>query len=135
MSSEWRLEARFVPHDPPRKVEIPTVLGTTSEQVSPGEVVFEAAGETYRLEALEGGDDGELFLIFGDRTNGEETYGGGRFLYTEAPGDGRVVVDFNKAYSPPCVFSPYATCPLPPPQNRLPIPVRAGEKTYGEAHH
>ena len=76
----------------------------------------------------------ELFLIFGDQTNGEVTYGGGRFLYAAPPDkQGRVVVDFNKAYNPPCVFTPYATCPLPPLQNRLSVRVEAGEKTYG--HH
>lgn len=135
VSFEWRLDARFVPHDPPKKVEIPTVLGTVDEDLSPGDVVFETGGETYRLEAFQGGDDGELFLVFGDETNGAETYGGGRFLYTPKPEDGHVVVDFNEAYSPPCVFTPFATCPLPPPQNRLPIPVPAGEKKYGEGHH
>jgi len=72
-------------------------------------------GETYRLEAVKEDDSGELFLIFGDRTNGVETYGGGRFLYTAPPKDGTVVVDFNRAVNPPCVFTPYATCPLRPP--------------------
>jgi uncharacterized protein (DUF1684 family) len=82
--------------------------------------VLEAPGET------------ELFLIFSDGTSGEETYGAGRFLYTDLPKDGRTVVDFNKAYNPPCAFTPYATCPLPPKQNELPVAVRAGEKKYGE---
>ncbi|HJP70467.1 MAG TPA: DUF1684 domain-containing protein, partial [Candidatus Limnocylindria bacterium] len=74
--------------------------------------------------------NGELWLVFGDATNGTETYGGGRFLYTPAPSDGSVEVDFNRAYNPPCVFSPFATCPLPWPENRLPIRVEAGERTY-----
>jgi hypothetical protein len=80
---------------------------------------------------LPGGEDGSLWLVFGDATNGTETYAGGRFLYTEPPAaDSRVVVDFNRAYNPPCVFSPYATCPLPWPENRLPVRVEAGERTY-----
>ena len=78
-------------------------------------------------------DDEDYFFIFRDGTSGKETYGAGRYLYTEAARDGRVVLDFNKAYSPPCAFTPYATCPLPPPQNRLPIRVEAGEKDYGHS--
>ena len=82
---------------------------------SPGTVRFELDGQSFSLDALEGGDEGELFLVFGDKTNGPETYGGGRFLYTDPPReDGTVVVDFNRSYSPPCIFTPYATCPLPP---------------------
>ena len=88
-------------------------------------------GATWHLDALPGGEDGSLWLIFGDATNGTDTYGGGRYLYTEPPlADGSVVVDFNLAYNMPCVFSPYATCPLPPPQNRLPLRIEAGERRY-----
>lgn len=128
----WRLDARFEP-TPDRVIGVPDVLGTNDEQPSPGDVVFEVEGEAYRLQALAGGDSGELWLVFGDATNGDETYGGGRFLYTSAPdADGVLVVDFNRAYNPPCVFSPYATCPLPWPANRLPIRVEAGERVYDE---
>lgn len=126
----WRLDARFEP-SPGRTVAVPDVLGTIEERSAPGDVVFEVDGVTHRLQGLEGGDAGELWLIFGDATNGAETYGGGRFLYTSAPdADGSVVVDFNRAYNPPCVFSPYATCPLPWPRNRLPIRVEAGERAF-----
>ena len=126
----WRLTARFEP-TPGRIVPVPDVLGTIDQEESPGDVVFEVAGVTYRLEALPGGENGEMWLVFGDETNGEETYGGGRFLYTGAPNaDGSVVVDFNRGYNPPCVFSPYATCPLPWPANRLPIRIEAGERMY-----
>lgn len=131
----WRVEARFEPYEPPKTVPIPTVLGTVNEQPAPGAVVFERDGETYRLDAFQGGDEGELFLIFADQTNGKETYGAGRFLYTEPPADGKVVVDFNLAYNPPCAFSPFATCPLPPPQNRLALAVRAGEKKWEGGEH
>ena len=127
-----RLEARFVP-TPGASIEVPDVLGTNEAAPSPGTVEFEIDGVTHRLQALEGGPDGELWLVFGDATNGTETYGGGRYLYTRPPeADGSVVVDFNMAYNPPCVFTPYATCTLPWPANRLPIRIEAGERSYGE---
>jgi uncharacterized protein (DUF1684 family) len=129
----WRIEARFQRYDPPKEVLVPSVLGGADREICPGAIVFEVEGATYRLEpVLETGTD-DLFIIFGDRTNGYETYGAGRFVYAKQPDkDGRVILDFNKSYNPPCVFTPYATCPLPPPQNRLPIRVEAGEKVYGE---
>jgi uncharacterized protein (DUF1684 family) len=130
----WRVVARFEPHPRPASIPIANVLGQIESQPSPGTVVFEHGGKTYRLDALDGGD-GTLSLIFGDATNGRETYGAGRFLDTDPPRDGKVVVDFNKAYNPPCAFTAFATCPLPPRQNRLPVAVTAGEKKYGEGHH
>lgn len=127
----WRVEARFEP-TPDASISVPDVLGTVDEEVSPGTLAFEVDGVEHRLQALAGGPDGELWLVFGDETNGKETYGGGRFLYTDAPSaGGTVVVDFNRTYNPPCVFSPYATCPLPWPANRLPIRVEAGERVLG----
>jgi uncharacterized protein (DUF1684 family) len=127
----WRLQARFEA-TPGRRLAVPDVLGTVEDQESPGDVVFEADGVTHRLQALPGGPSGELWLVFGDATNGHETYGGGRFLYAGPPAtDGSVVLDFNRAYNPPCVFSPYATCPLPWPANVLPIRVEAGERNIG----
>ncbi len=132
VDSRWRTEARFVPYDPPRQIAVPTVLGTIAEQPSPGAVEFELAEATqsHRLDVLPGGDD-QYFIVFGDASNGKETYGGGRFLYATAADEaGRVVLDFNQAYNPPCAFTPYATCPLPPRQNRLAVAVQAGEKNY-----
>lgn len=129
---EWRLTARFEPYDPPKTIRVPNIIGSEFEETSPGAVVFEIDGEEFRLEPT-GEPGGELFLVFGDASNGSETYNGGRFLVADAPDDGRVVLDFNKAYNPPCVFSPYATCPLPPRQNRLPVSIRAGEKMYAAA--
>jgi uncharacterized protein (DUF1684 family) len=127
----WQFEARFEPTG--HMLQVPDVLGTLEDETSPGDVVFELDGVMHRLQALPGGDAGELWLVFGDATNGVETYGGGRFLYTGAPdGDGRVNVDFNRAYNPPCVFSPYATCPLPWPANRLPIRIEAGERNWDQ---
>lgn len=126
----WRLEGRFEP-TPERMLHVPDVLGPGYDETSPGDVVFTIGGAEHRLQALPGGPDGSLWLVFGDATNGSETYAGGRFVYTEPPQpDGSVVVDFNRSYNPPCVFSPYATCPLPWPENRLEIRVEAGERSY-----
>ncbi len=130
----WRVVARFEHHPQPKPIPITNVLGMTENEPSPGTVVFEQGGKTYSLDALDNGD-GTLMLVFGDPTNGRETYGAGRFLDTDAPQDGKVVVDFNKAYNPPCAFTAFATCPLPPRQNRLSVAVTAGEKKYGEGHH
>jgi uncharacterized protein (DUF1684 family) len=130
----WRVEARFEPYDPPKTVKIPNILGQVADSPAPGAIVFDWQGKTYRLDAL--GDPAKgLSLIFADQTNGKETYGAGRFLETEAVKDGKVVVDFNLAYNPPCAFTSFATCPLPPAQNRLALRVEAGEKKYaGFAH-
>jgi uncharacterized protein (DUF1684 family) len=130
----WRVEARFEPCQPVKSIPIPNVLGQVTDTPSPGAVVFERDGKTYRLDALDEGD-GKLFLIFADQTSGKETYGAGRFLTADAPKDGKVVVDFNKSYNPPCALTPYATCPLPPPQNRLALRVEAGEKTFAGGSH
>ncbi len=132
IDAKWRLEARFDAYRPPKLVAVPNILGSIDNEKSPGAVVFTLDGREYRLDAVTEEGTDELFLIFGDATNGAETYGGGRFLYAKPPGpDGRTVVDFNKAYNPPCVFTPYATCPLPPRGNRLPLRIEAGEKKYG----
>lgn len=131
IQSEWRVEGRFAPYPPGNTIPVPNVLGTVSNDPSPGAVHFQVGGRTYRIDAVEEEGSDELFLIFGDRTNGVETYGAGRFLYVPRPGpDGKMVIDFNKAYNPPCAFTAYATCPLPPPQNLLAIRVEAGEKEY-----
>jgi len=128
----YRVEAAFEPFEEPRKVLIPTVAGTTSEMLVPGKLVFELDGGSYALEPLVGTPEAtELFVIFRDETSGTETYGAGRYLYATLE-EGRAVVDFNKAYNPPCAFTRFATCPLPPRSNRLPVSVRAGEKRYGD---
>lgn len=131
---EWRVVARFEPYKD-KKVPIANIIGQVADEKSPGAVVFDWRGKTYRIDALEGGEDGSLFLVFGDQTNGRETYGAGRFLDTDPPKDGKVVVDFNTAYNPPCAFTAFATCPLPPAQNKLALRVEAGEKKFGEGHH
>ena len=132
---KWRIEARFERYDSPKRIPITNVLGQTEPQPCPGAIVFEVDGKSYRLEPILEGDDPEFFVIFGDATNKTTTYGAGRFLYTAPPGpDGKILIDFNKAYNPPCVFSPFATCPLPPKQNKLPIAIEAGEKRWEGGH-
>jgi len=124
----WKKFARFEAYEKPRKAMVTTVIQTIEVALVPGEAVFLHDGTEYRLTPMSQSDTGELFFVFADKTNGKETYGGGRFLYTPAPEEGRVVLDFNKAYNPPCSFTPYATCPIPRKENRLPFRVEAGEK-------
>jgi len=131
---KWRVVARFEPYKD-KKIAIANIVGQVEDNPSPGAVVFDWQGKTYRLDALQGSPEGGLFLVFGDRTNGKETYGAGRFLDTDPPQDGKVVVDFNTAYNPPCAFTAFATCPLPPQQNKLPIAIAAGEKKFAGGPH
>lgn len=131
----WRIPAVFKPHEHTSGIDVPTIMGTTSRLSSPGKLRFEIGSEQYSLDVIGEQDEEEYFIIFGDQTNGRESYGGGRFLYVAVPDiEGRTVVDFNRAHNPPCAFTPYATCPLPPPQNVLPVRVEAGEKVY-QGHH
>ena len=133
---QWRLDAKFEPYDPPKIVPIVNVLGMVDNMTSPGALVFEVSGKTYRLDPVLEKGSKQLFIIFGDKTTGKETYGAGRYLYADPAGaDGKVVVDFNKAHNPPCAFTKFATCPLPPRQNRLAIRVEAGEKKYAGSRH
>jgi len=130
----YRITADFTPFDPPKQIPVPNILGQTESLASPGFVTFKLHGKKVRLEpVLESPDAKELFFIFRDQTSGKTTYPSGRFLYADLAEEGKVVLDFNKAYNPPCAFTRYATCPLPPPQNRLAIPIEAGELNYG--HH
>lgn len=129
VDTAWHVTARWVPHD--KTVGVPNVLGTVAETNSPAFLEFWVDGERYTLDVT--GDDAaeRYMLVFADSTSGVETYGGGRYLWVDAPDeDGRVVVDFNLAYNPPCVWSDYATCPLPTRENRLALPVVAGEKDW-----
>ncbi len=130
VSPAWRFECRFEPYDPPRRMPVESVVGTVEKETVPGAVIFTAGGREFRLEPVLERGETDYWIVFGDATNGRETYGGGRFVYVAPPVEGRTVLDFNKAYNPPCVFTPYSTCPLPAPQNRLPIRVEAGELIY-----
>lgn len=130
----WRVQAQLKVPSSPKQIDITNVLGQTTPQHSPGTLEFELFGNTYQLDALQEGS--ELFIIFGDSTNATETYPAGRYLYAKLPeADGYTILDFNKAYNPPCAFTPYATCPLPPAQNVLPLAIRAGEKNYHGYKH
>jgi uncharacterized protein (DUF1684 family) len=136
IKEEYRVEGRWVSYPQPKLVKVPNVLGQMEPMASPGYAEFTLNGKTARLDGvLEDPHDEQLFFILRDQTSGKETYGGGRFLYADLPKGGRVVLDFNEAYNPPCAFTPYATCPLPPPQNWLPVRVEAGEMAYGKAGH
>jgi hypothetical protein len=129
----WRIEATYRKFPAPKIIKVPTILGTIEDNKVDGELTFSKDGKNYSLIPVV--EDGSYFLIFADETNGEETYGSGRFLYTTFPDlTGKVILDFNKAYNPPCSFTKYATCPLPPKENYLHLKVTAGEKKYGEEH-
>ena len=129
VDSKWRIAAHLETA-PQSTVSITNILGQTNAESSPGKVVFMIDGVTYKLDALEE-TPGELFIIFGDATSGKETYPAGRFLYMPKPVPGGTsYIDFNKCFNPPCALSTFATCPLPPKQNILPVAIRAGEKDF-----
>jgi hypothetical protein len=135
VSEAYRIGARFVAYPKPKPVIVPNVLGRMETMPSPGYAEFAVQGQTVRLDGvLEEPDAKQLFFIFSDATSGKETYRSGRFLYADMPTAEKVTLDFNKAYNPPCAFTAYATCPLPPKQNVLPVRIEAGEKTYGKGH-
>jgi uncharacterized protein len=134
VSLGWVFDARFEPYSPAHHIRIVNILGMEDDMVSPGAVVFSRDGREWRLDTLlEQADDKELFIMFADATSGHETYGGGRFLYVPLPAGGVTRLDFNKAYNPPCALNDFATCPLPPSQNRLKLRVEAGERAYAGA--
>jgi uncharacterized protein len=130
---DYRVTAKFVANDQPKLLAIPNVLGETSQIPSPGHVLFILNGQSLRLDPVV--EEDHLFFIFRDETSGKGTYPPGRFLDAEVAKDGKVLLDFNKAYNPPCAFTPYATCPLPPKENRLPVRIEAGEQFIGSSLH
>jgi uncharacterized protein len=128
---KYRVEARFEPYNPPKHIAMPNISGITTDEISPGALVFTLDGKEHRIDPILEQGTKDYFLIIKDATSGRETYGAARYLYASPPdASGKTVIDFNKAYNPPCAFTPYATCPLPPPQNRLPVRIEAGEKKY-----
>jgi uncharacterized protein (DUF1684 family) len=131
VNEAYRLTARFMPHDPPRTVPVPNILGETEQRLSPGYAIFSINGQEHSLDAVTEGD--ELFFIFRDQTAGDSSYPAGRFLKAALPQNGQITLDFNRAYSPPCAFTAFATCPLPPPRNHLPLRIEAGE-LYDQGH-
>jgi uncharacterized protein (DUF1684 family) len=131
VSRQWRVEARWEAYAKPKTVKIASVIPDYLEDYQVlGAAVFSINGQECRLEPITEGQE-SLFFIFADKTNGKESYGAGRFLYTDPPKDGKVILDFNRAQNPPCAFTPYATCPLPPASNRLQVRIEAGEKNFG----
>ena len=129
IDAAWRIRAKFTPWGKPRTLTFDSVIGEPETDDSPGFVTFEKDGREFRLQPVI--DEGELFFVFRDQTSGKTTYPASRFLYSDMPKDGVVWLDFNQAENPPCAFTPYATCPLPPPQNRLALAVTAGEEYKG----
>lgn len=131
VNEKFRIKAKVIPQNQ-NPLMIMNVLGQNTAQKHGGQLVFEIEGTTYRLDAIDEGGI-RLFVAFADATSGKTTYGSGRFIELEKPdAEGVTYIDFNKAYNPPCAFTEFATCPLPPPQNRLSIAIPAGEKKYGQ---
>jgi uncharacterized protein (DUF1684 family) len=132
----FRVTAKWIPYTPPRVEKIPTIIGTTLNMPAPGIAEFTLDGKPFRLEpVIEAGEEDKLFFILRDETSRTTTYGAARFLHTGLPDHGlaqpgQLTLDFNELYNPPCAYTPYATCPLPPEQNRLPVALEAGEQRY-----
>ncbi|MEY2482933.1 MAG: uncharacterized protein QOK24_1461 [Verrucomicrobiota bacterium] len=129
IDESYKVAARFEAFPEPKEVMVPNVLGGNFKMKSPGILKFTLKGKEGSLQPVTE-DDGTLFIIFGDGSNRNETYKSGRFLYADKPVNGEALLDFNKAENPPCAFTPFATCPLPPPQNKLEVEIKAGEKRY-----
>jgi uncharacterized protein len=128
LNQDLRIEAEFLPHEAGKTIQIMNVLGMVEPMANPGQLVFTREGKEFRIETVDEGD-GQLFIIFTDRTSGHETYPAARFVYAKNPGGaGKTILDFNKAYNPPCAFTAFSTCPTPPPSNRLDTRIEAGEK-------
>lgn len=130
----WRIEAAWAPFETPRQIQLENIIGLTEPASVPGKAVFTIEGKACELLAVEEEPGARLFFIFTDPTAGSETYEACRFYYADRPKDGKIILDFNRAYNPPCAFTPFATCPLPPKENRLSVPIRAGEKKYRGSH-
>ena len=130
VKTEYRISGKFLPYPQPKKLRVATVIeGVVEEHESPGEIEFSLGGKTHKLQVLKAADN-QLWLLFRDKSSGKATYPAGRFLYGELAKDNTVNFDFNKAYNPPCAYTPFATCPLPPRQNHLTVAIEAGELTY-----
>ncbi len=123
-----------MPFDPPRDLPITNMIGNVSQEKVPGKAIFHREGKTYELLPVLEGPNEPLFFVISDATSGTETYSAARFVYADPPKDGKLVLDFNRAVNPPCAFTPFATCPLPPKENQLTLSVTAGEKKYRGEH-
>jgi uncharacterized protein len=134
INEAWRISARLLPYLPEKRIELVYESGDPQPYRSPGAAIFDWQGVEYRIDPVFDGDRPRLYIVFADPTNRDTTYGAGRFLYADLPKDGHVVLDFNQAFSPPCAFTRFAVCPLPPAQNRLSLRVEAGEKRPRATH-
>jgi uncharacterized protein (DUF1684 family) len=133
--TKWRLEGKYEPYPKPIEMPIIDITGNHTKEESPGRIAIKIAGKEFHLEAIDDKEEKDLWIVFRDASAGKSTYGAGRFLHLPYPVEGQpVIVDFNYAYSPPCAFTPFATCPLPPQSNRFPMPIEAGEKKYKGGH-
>ncbi|PYI92141.1 MAG: DUF1684 domain-containing protein [Verrucomicrobia bacterium] len=130
VDESYKITAQLEAFPEPKEIAVPNVLGGNFKMKSPGVLKFSLKGKEYSLQPVDEGE-GTLFIIFRDKSSESETYKSGRFLYAEKPVNGETVLDFNKAENPPCAFTPYATCPLPPPGNSIEMEIKAGEKRYG----
>ena len=128
-SESYRVVATFIPDAQPKEMIIMNVVGDELKMKSPGVLSFQLNGRTHQLRPVMENEE-KLFIIFRDQTAGKTSYGAGRFLYADLPKDSKVILDFNRAENPPCAFTPYATCPLPPRANFLSIPIPAGERAF-----
>lgn len=135
-SDKWLKVARVEKLASPIAIRVPNIIGIIDTTYCQSAIVFEDEGVAYRLYPIEE-EGGSFFIVFGDKTNQTDTYGGGRFMYIDKPeaGTDLTLLDFNKAYNPPCAFTAYATCPLPPRENKLPLTIEAGEKKYEGVVH
>lgn len=133
---KYIVEAQYQPYDEPDKMRISTVINTEIEMIVPGVLTFEVDGQKIELlPTLETAEDNKFFIMFKDQTSGSSTYAGGRFLYAQIPeGGGTVELNFNRAFNPPCAYTDYATCPLPPPENWIAVPIEAGERLYRRSY-
>lgn len=128
LNPDFRFKAKFTPHPPGKTIDIVNILSMVEPMANPGTLTFDKDGKSYTLETIDEGD-GQLFVVFADGTSGHESYPAARFLYADPAGaDGTTILDFNKAYNPPCAFTQFSTCPTPPLSNRLPLRIEAGEK-------
>lgn len=132
LDPSWRVTAKLEPYEPEKIIPLVYDGGVEQPFASPGALVFERDGVTLRLDPVFESDRKRLWIVFADPTNRDSSYGAGRFLYAPLPQDGQTILDFNQAFSPPCAFSPFVACPLPPFQNRLKVRVEAGEKRPAE---
>ena len=133
----YRVVARFAPFDAPKPVEVPNILGDLERYTSPGMLTFTLNGQQCVLQPFQvgRGESSRFFIVFKDLTSGKETYGAARFVNASLPKEGATIIDFNRAFNPPCAYNPFTTCPLPLPSNRLSVRILAGERKYQAPGH